>query len=347
MTYCYTTGAIITTSSNRARIFFLVFMNLPPRTIQVAPMMDYTDRHCRYFMRLLTKNAWLFSEMITAQAILRGDPTKLLAFHPDEHPVVLQLGGSNPEDLSEATKIVAKFGYDEVNLNVGCPSSRVKSGRFGACLMAEPQLVADCLQAMQEASSLPVSVKIRLGIDDLDSYAFLQHFVSTVARAGCKNFIVHARKAWLKGLSPKQNREIPPLQYDRVYQLKQDFPDLMISLNGGIQSLEAAQAHLKKVDSVMIGRAAYYNPYLLAQVDQQFYQCSQVPPSRENILAWLVPYMEQECAQGTLPHHITRHILGLFQGIPGARNWRRQLTGPFARKGDQEKVIFFEKLMIE
>lgn len=303
-------------------------MSLPPRTIQVAPMMDYTDRHCRYFMRLMTKNVWLFSEMITAQAILRGDSAKLLAYHPDEHPIVLQLGGSNPNDLSEATKIAAKFGYDEVNLNVGCPSARVKSGRFGACLMAEPLLVADCLQAMQEASSLPVSVKIRIGIDGLDSYAFLQHFVRTVADVGCKYFIIHARKAWLSGLSPKQNREVPPLQYDSVYRIKRDFPDLFISINGGIQSLEAAKVHLERVDGVMIGRAAYQNPYLLAQVDQRFYQCDDVPLSREAILSRLVSYIDQEREQGALPQHVTRHILGLFQGIPGARHWRRLLTGP-------------------
>lgn len=295
--------------------------------IQIAPMMDYTDRHCRYFFRLITKNAQLFTEMITAKAILHGDQNKLLAYHDSEHPICLQLGGSNPDELATATKIAAEYGYDEINLNVGCPSVKVKSGMFGACLMANPDLVAECIDAMRNASSIPVSIKTRIGIDHKDSYEFLHHFVQTIAATGCKNFIIHARKAWLNGLSPKENREIPPLQYDVVYQLKRDFPDLTIILNGGIRSLDEAEKHLCQVDGVMIGRLAYQNPYLLAEIDRRFYQ-QKIIPDRQKILANLIPYIEHERAQGTTPHHITRHILGLFQGLPNAKQWRRLLTGP-------------------
>lgn len=307
--------------------------------IQIAPMMDYTDRHYRYFMRLVTKKAWLFTEMITAQAILHGNTEKLLSYHPDEHPICIQLGGSNPRELAQATKIVSTYAYDEVNLNVGCPSSRVQSGLFGACLMAKPQLVADCVDAMQNASSLPVSVKIRIGIDELDSYEFLCSFINTVANTGCKTFIIHARKAWLKGLSPKQNREIPPLRYETVYQIKQDFKDLQIIINGGIQSLEAIKMHLEHVDGIMIGRAAYHDPYMLSEIDKMFFESQETVPSRENILKNLIPYIENALAQGILPHHITRHILGLFKGTPGARSWRRLLTGPEKDKLDFQEIF--------
>ena len=295
--------------------------------IQVAPMMDYTDKHCRYFLRLISKNVWLFTEMITAKAVLHGDQNKLLAYHPSEHPICLQLGGSDPNELASATKIAANYGYDEINLNVGCPSVKVRSGLFGACLMAKPDLVASCIDAMQNASTIPVSVKTRIGIDHQDSYEFLSHFVHTVAKTGCKNFIIHARKALLNGLSPKENRTIPPLQYDVVYQLKRDFPHLTIILNGGVESLDDAQKHLQQVDGIMIGRKAYQNPYLLAEIDNRFYQYPTIP-NRQTILDNLIPYIEYECSQGTTLHQITRHILGLFQGIPGAKQWRRSLSGP-------------------
>ncbi len=311
--------------------------------IQVAPMMDYTDRHCRYFFRLISKNVLLFTEMITAKAILHGKQNKLLAYHEQEHPICLQLGGSNPNELAHATKIAAEYGYDEINLNVGCPSTKVKAGMFGACLMAKPTLVAECIDAMQNASSTPISVKTRIGIDHQDSYEFLTHFIATIAATGCKIFIIHARKAWLNGLSPKGNREIPPLQYDVVYRLKRDFPDLTIILNGGIQSLDAAEEHLPYVNGIMIGRLAYQNPYLLAEVDSRFYQDKTVP-DRQTILANLIPYIERERAQGTAPAHITRHILGLFHGMPNAKYWRGLLTGPEKNELDfKELFVRFEK----
>lgn len=300
-------------------------MSLPPRLIQIAPMMGYTDRHCRYFFRVICKQAWLFTEMVTAQAVLRGNQHKLLTYHPSEHPISLQLGGANPTELAAATKIGSDYGYDEINLNVGCPSSRVQSGKFGACLMAEPNLVAECIDAMQQATTLPVSVKTRIGIDRLDNYEFFHDFVDKVSKTGCKIFIIHARKAWLKGLSPKENREIPPIEYDKVYQLKRDFPHLTIILNGGVKTLEETKNHLQEIDGVMLGRIAYQNPYLLASIDQQFYGKESVL-DREAILNDLMPYMVEECAKGALPHHITRHLLGLFYGTSVAKQWRRLLT---------------------
>jgi tRNA-dihydrouridine synthase A len=308
----------------------------PKRFIQVAPMMGYTNRHCRYFLRTICKNAWLFTEMITAQAILHGNPSKLLDYHSSEHPISLQLGGSNPHELAAATKIASAFGYDEINLNIGCPSSRVQSGKFGACLMAEPQQVADCVDAMQNAAPTTVSVKTRVGIDTFDSYAFLHNFINTVAETGCKLFIIHARKAWLTGLSPKQNREIPDLEYEKVYRLKRDFPHLTIILNGGVQSVEQAKAHLKQADGVMFGRAAYQNPYLFSTVDQDFYGKGEAL-DRETILERLIPYFEEECAKGTLPSQITRHWLGLLHGTKYAKRWRRLLTGT-------QKQLDFKKL---
>lgn len=295
------------------------------RFIQIAPMMGYTNRHYRYFLRVICKNAWLFTEMLTAQAIVHGNPKKLLAYDPAEHPLTLQLGGSCPQQLGAATQIAADFGYREVNLNVGCPSARVQSGRFGACLMAEPSLVAECVDRMRGAAPIDVSVKTRLGIDHFDSYEFLHHFVNTVSKAGCKIFILHARKAWLKGLSPKENREKPPLDYEKVYQIKRDFPHLHITINGGIQSLEAAKNHLTNVDGVMLGRVACQNPYLFAQVDQMFYGEKMVL-SREEILERSLIYLGEECKKGTLPYAVMRHWIGLFYGTPDAKRWRRLIA---------------------
>jgi tRNA-dihydrouridine synthase A len=289
-------------------------------------MMEWTDRHCRFFLRQLSRHCLLYTEMVTTAAILRGDPDRLLKFNPAEHPVALQLGGSDPEALAAAARIGASYGYDEVNLNVGCPSDRVRSGRFGACLMAEPGLVADCVAAMIESVAVPVTVKTRIGIDSQDSYEFLQQLIEQVQVAGCRAVIIHARKAILGGLSPKENRSIPPLKYDTVYRIKQDFPDLEVILNGGITELSAAAAHLESVDGIMLGREAYHNPYILAGVDARFYGTTQRPPSREMIIRRMLTYIETELNTGTALKHITRHMLGLYQGVPGARAWRRHLS---------------------
>ncbi|MFU8798146.1 MAG: tRNA dihydrouridine(20/20a) synthase DusA, partial [Gammaproteobacteria bacterium] len=284
------------------------------------------DKHCRYFFRLLSKHAMLYTEMITTGAILHGHTERFLQFSDCEHPVALQLGGSNPTELAQCARLAAQYGYDEINLNVGCPSNRVQSGRFGACLMAEPQLVAHCVAAMQEAVSLPITVKTRIGIDDHDSYEHLTNFIDTVSKAGCELFIMHARKAWLHGLSPKENREVPPLRYDVVYHLKKDFPHLTIILNGGIKTLDDAQQHLHSVDGVMLGRAIYHNSYLLADVDRLFYgETDSLKPTREVIMDRVMMYVEEQRAQGVATHHITRHVLGLFHGQPGARRSRRSL----------------------
>ncbi|WP_224054923.1 tRNA dihydrouridine(20/20a) synthase DusA [Celerinatantimonas diazotrophica] len=293
----------------------------------VAPMLDWTDRHCRYFHRLLTSRTQLYTEMVTTGAILHGKGDYLL-FNEMEQPVVLQLGGSSPEDLAKCAQIAQQRGYQEINLNVGCPSDRVQNGRFGACLMAEPQLVADCVKAMQDSAAIPVTVKTRIGIDHQDSYLFLTDFIETVAtESQCQNFIVHARKAWLQGLSPKENREIPELDYERVYQLKRDYSHLNISINGGISNLTQALVHLEHVDGVMVGRAAYQNPYLLADVDRQiFADHGKLPVSREQVVEQMIPYIEAHLAQGGRLQHITRHMLGLYQGVPGARRWRRHLS---------------------
>ena len=296
------------------------------RKLSVAPMMDWTDRHCRFFLRLITRHARLYTEMVTAAAIVHGDRDKLLRFSGQEHPVALQLGGSDPLELAEAARIAAEYGYDEINLNVGCPSDRVQSGRFGACLMAEPDVVGDCVQAMQNAVSVPVTVKCRIGIDDQDTEAALADFVGTIRQAGCRTIIVHARKAWLEGLSPKENRDVPPLDYDRVYRLKRTFPDLEIVINGGVETLDAVADHLSHVDGVMLGRAAYQNPYLLAHADHRFFDDPHPVPDRAEIVEAFLPYIDAEISQGARLHHMTRHILGLFQGQPGARAWRRHLT---------------------
>ncbi|WP_127956859.1 tRNA dihydrouridine(20/20a) synthase DusA [Serratia microhaemolytica] len=292
----------------------------------VAPMLDWSDRHCRYFHRLLSKQALLYSEMVTTGAIIHGKGD-YLAYNEEEHPVALQLGGSDPSALAYCAKLAEQRGYDEINLNVGCPSDRVQNGLFGACLMGQARLVADCVKAMRDAVSIPVTVKTRIGIDHQDSYAFLCDFVATVAEhGGCDMFTIHARKAWLSGLSPKENREIPPLDYPRVYQLKRDFPTLTIAINGGIKTLAEAEQHLQYVDGVMVGREAYQNPSLLAQVDNRIFSANQPIIDNIAVVEALYPYIERELAKGTYLSHITRHILGLFQGIPGARQWRRHLS---------------------
>lgn len=290
-------------------------------------MMDWTDRHCRFFLRLISARTLLYSEMITAQAILRGDRAKLLGYDQAEHPVALQLGGSDPAALAEAAKIGEQFGYDEINLNCGCPSDRVQSGRFGACLMLEPELVRDCLAAMRAAVAVPVTVKHRIGVDEADSYEALQNFVATVGESGVTSFTVHARKAWLSGLSPKENREIPPLSYPTVARLKADFPDYEFILNGGVRSLDAALEHLRVVDGVMIGRGAYETPYMLAEADRLVFGETSAPvPSRREIMEKFMLYAQTEREKGTFLRHMTRHILGLFNGAPRARTWRRILT---------------------
>lgn len=290
----------------------------------VAPMMDWTDRHCRYFHRLLSPHARLYTEMVTSAALVRGGQLRLLEHSQQEHPVALQLGGSDPRELAEAARYGAEAGYDEINLNVGCPSDRVQSGRFGACLMREPALVGDCVRAMRDAVSVPVTVKCRIGVDEQDDYADLQHFAETMIAAGVEVLTVHARKAWLQGLSPKENREVPPLDYQRVYRLKREFPELIVVINGGITSVEQVQAHLAQVDGVMLGRAAYHDPYLLAQLEAVLYGTAL--PARAEVLQHLRPYVEAELARGTALKHITRHLLGLYQGEPGARAFRRSLS---------------------
>lgn len=294
--------------------------------VSVAPMLDWTDRHCRYFHRLLTTHTLLYTEMITTGAILYGHRKHLLSYSSQEHPIAIQLGGSDPAELAECAQIAQDFGYDEINLNIGCPSDRVQSGRFGACLMAEPELVARCVEAMQNVVTIPVTVKTRIGIDNKDSYEALIYFINCIAETGCQKFIIHARKAWLNGLSPKENREIPPLRYDVVAQLKRDFPYLTFILNGGIKTLDEINEHLAQFDGVMLGREAYQNPYILAFIDQKYYDSASIIKSREQVIELLLSYIEQELSNGRSLIHITRHILGLFQGQPGARHWRRYLS---------------------
>jgi tRNA-dihydrouridine synthase A len=288
-------------------------------------MMEWTDRHCRYFLRLISPRTFLYTEMVTAEAVLYGDRATVLGFHPAEYPVGLQLGGSDPAKLADAARVGADYGYDEINLNIGCPSDRVQSGRFGACLMAEPDLVASCVASMREAG-VPVTVKCRIGIDDQDSEASLDTFVDTVAEAGARTFIVHARKAWLKGLSPKENRDVPPLDRARVWRLKARRPELEIVINGGIATIGEAHAQLDHVDGVMLGRAAYADPYLLAESERALLGSVGPPPSRLDVLDRFVPYVETELARGTRLNAMTRHILGLFHGQPRARAFRRHLA---------------------
>lgn len=307
----------------------------------VAPMMDWTDRHCRYFHRQLSRHARLYTEMISSAAIIHGDRERLLGFHPSEHPVALQLGGSDANELARAAEIGRAYGYDEINLNCGCPSDRVRSGKFGACLMAEPQTVRACLSAMVSAvgPDLPVTVKCRLGIDDQDTEADLARFVETVASGGCSIFIVHARKAWLKGLSPKENREVPPLDYGRVYRLKEAFPELTIVLNGGIASLEEARAHLDHVDGVMLGRAVYKSPLLIAEAEAALFGCDAGPLRADTVLERMLAYAEAEIERGTRIASITRHMTGLLNGEPGARSFRRLLAEDSVRPGAGLNVL--------
>jgi tRNA-dihydrouridine synthase A len=306
-------------------------------------MLDWTDRHCRYLLRLISRHALLYTEMVTTGAILKGDRARFLAHDSCEHPVALQLGGSDPAALAECARIGADCGYDEINLNVGCPSDRVQSGRFGACLMAEPALVAECVAAMRNAAAVPVTVKTRIGIDNIDSYESLTGFIGTVTAAGCDTFIIHARKAYLQGLSPKENRSVPPLKYDYAYRIKQEFPQLEIVLNGGITDLDAAVAHLALVDGVMLGRAVYHNPYLLADVDRRFFNTTCTIPGREEIVRQMLLYIDRELNAGTPLKHISRHMLGLFQGVPGARYWRRHLS-THATRADANCEVILEAL---
>ena len=308
--------------------------------IAVAPMMDWTDRHCRYFMRILSPSVLLYTEMVTAAALRHGDANKLLEYDVSEHPLALQVGGSEPGLMAHAAKLAAKHGYDEININVGCPSDRVQSGSFGACLMSRPDTVADCVKAMQEAGPVPVTVKTRIGIDDLDSYTFVRDFVAAIADAGCETVIVHARIAILSGLSPKDNRTVPPLNYDRVYRLKQAFPDLTIVLNGGITSIEQVDQHLCHVDGVMIGRQAYQHPWFLSELQQAFGDPAEAAPAcRADVVAKMLPYVERELVRGALLKHITRHMLGLFAGQPGARGWRRYLSENAHRSGVGPEIL--------
>ncbi len=317
-----------------------IFPQLVDRRLSAAPMMDWSDRHCRYFLRLFAPRARLYTEMIVAQAILRGDAARLLEFDPAEHPVALQLGGSEPQALVAAARLGAARGYDEINLNVGCPSDRVQSATFGACLMARPALVAECVAAMRAAVAIPVTVKCRIGIDDQEHYEFLREFVTTVATAGCDTFVVHARKAVLKGLSPRENREIPPLRYDLVWRLKRERPDLAIVINGGIRDLAAAREQWRHVDGVMVGREAYHNPYFLAALAAEMSPVeAAAPPSPREVVSAMRPYVEAQLARGVRLHAVTRHMLGLYAGRPGARAWRRVLSELATRPGADWQLL--------
>lgn len=302
----------------------------PSRRLSVAPMMDWTDRHCRVFHRQITRHTWLYTEMVNTGALVYGDAERHLRFDDIEHPVALQLGGSDPGDLAKSAKLGEQWGYDEINLNCGCPSERVQKGSFGACLMNEPQLVADCVKAMRDAVSIDVTVKHRIGIDHNEEYGFVRDFIGAVADAGCKTFIVHARNAILKGLSPKENREIPPLRYAVAYELKREFPDLEIIINGGIKSDDEIALHLQHVDGVMLGREAYHNPWTMADWDARFYDAPGAARTRIDVLEAMIPYIDAQLRQygplGLKLNSITRHMLGLMQGLPGARAFRQTLS---------------------
>ena len=309
------------------------------RKVCVAPMLDWTDKHCRFFHRLISRHTVLYSEMITTNALLRGNAAAFLAFNPCESPLALQLGGSDPKALAECSVMAEDFGYDEINLNVGCPSDRVQNGRFGACLMAEPETVAECILEMQHKVNIPVTVKNRIGIDGKETYGDLLAFIETVAGGGCEVFIIHARIAVLSGLSPKQNRDIPPLQYEFVNQIKAAFPALEIIVNGGVTTLDQVDCHLKTLDGAMIGREAYHNPYLLSGVDSLFYQEEAVCLTRHEIIEAMIPYIQKQLAMGVRLNQITRHLLGLFHGEPGARKWRRYLSQHAHEQGANESVL--------
>jgi len=297
-----------------------------PHRLAVAPMMDWTDRHCRFFHRLLTRRAWLYTEMLTTGALLHGDIARHLDFDPAEQPVAVQLGGSEPDELAACARLAERWGYAEINLNCGCPSERVQRGAFGACLMAEPDLVADCVRALQDAVAVPITVKHRIGIDRHENYGFVHRFVEILARAGCRTFFVHARNAWLKGLSPKENREVPPIRYEIVRRLKHEFSELEIVVNGGISTLDDIDAQLADLDGVMVGRAAYQNPWLLASFDARYFGEPHVARTRRDAVEAIVPYAERHVAGGGSLRQITRHMLGLYHGQPGARAWRRALS---------------------
>ena len=308
------------------------------RKVSVAPMMDCTDRHERYFLRLISKNTLLYTEMIVDEAISRGNKKKLLEFNINEKPVALQIGGSSPKLLAEASKIGEDFGYDEINLNLGCPSKKVEKNKFGACLMKEPNLVADCLSKMQASTKLPVTIKTRIGYDDVEDYENFHNFISILKSTGIKTFIIHARKAMLGKFTPKQNLNIPPLKYDYVYNLKNDFPDEEIIINGGITSVEEINDHLKKIDGVMIGRAAYHTPYLLADIEKEIFK-NQTIPSRQEVIEYLIPYVKEELKKGTRLNQIMRHTLGLFHGQSGASHWKRYLSENMCvRDADVKKI---------
>ena len=315
--------------------------------LSVAPMLDWTDKHCRYFYRLMSKKTVLYTEMVTTGAILRGKGD-YLSYNDAEHPLVLQLGGSDVKSMTECAKIAEQRGYDEININVGCPSDRVQNGRFGACLMAEPQLVAECVNEMQSATNVPVTVKSRIGIDDLDSYEFLHTFIEQVSAAGCEHFIIHARKAWLTGLSPKQNRDVPPLDYQRVYQIKKDFLNLHISINGGIKSFNEANEHLKHIDGVMIGREIYSSPYMLATADSEIYNTTNQILTRSQIVALMVPYINENVRNGSKASHVLRHMLGLCNGLSGARQFRRHISECANKDGADGQVLLdaFKKVTV-
>jgi len=316
-------------------------------TFAVAPMMDWTDRHFRYLIRLISRHAVLYTEMVTTGAIIHGPRARLLEFDAIEHPVALQLGGSEPEELAQCARIGADRGYDEINLNIGCPSDRVQRGRFGACLMAEPELVRDCVAAMRAAVDIPVTVKCRIGIDDQDSEAGLNRFVDTLGSGGCETFIIHARKAWLQGLSPKQNRDVPPLDYARVYRLKAARPDLDIIINGGIKDVGDAEPHLDHVDGVMLGRAVCADPYVLVDVDSRLYGRASLPTGRLDIVRQMLPYIERELSRGTRLPAITKHLLNLVQGLPGARAFRRHISENAARDGAGPELIEAALVFVE
>ena len=306
----------------------------------VAPMMAWTNRHARYFMRLITKSALLYTEMVPLNALLHGNQKRFLEYSKSEHPLALQIGGSDPQGLAQATYIAREWGYSEINLNLGCPSNRVANANFGACLMQHPSLVAECINAMVLTNQLPVTVKCRIGINNMDTGERLDHFIEQISKSGCKTIILHARQALLNGLSPKENREIPPLDYQRVYQIKNDFPDLSIIINGGITDLDQSIGHLGHVDGVMLGRAAYQNPFLLAKVDQRLFNSKRSPIDRATIIQKLMPYCEKELALGTPLHHITRHIMGLFRGYPGGKLWRRYLSTKAIESNATSNTVF-------
>lgn len=310
-------------------------------------MMDWSDKHCRMFWRILSKDALLYTEMVTTGAILHGDKGRLLDFHTEEHPLALQLGGSNPAELASCAKLAQDWGYDEVNLNVGCPSDRVQNNKIGACLMAEPELVADCIKAMQDACNIDVTIKHRIGIDELDSYEYMHDFVEKIAATGCHTFIVHARKAILQGLSPKENREIPPLRYAEVYRLKQNFPQLEILINGGIQTHQQCDEHLQHVDGVMLGREAYHNPWVLAEVDSRYFDHDNPVTSRFEATKNYLGYIEQELCKGTALNHMLRHILGIFHGQPGGRLFRRHISENATKKGAGIEVLIDALALLE